>query len=290
MPRNPSRLLVVVCTLVACAAPAFAQVVDNELPDQYVGVGVDEQLGAALPMDLELRDGDGKTVRLGDFFADGLPVILTLNYFDCPMLCNQQLEGLADGLRKVAMPLGEKYRVVTVSINPKDTAEKAAAAQKKYLDRYERPTGRQTPWAFLVGSPENVKSLADVVGFRYKWLEKQKEYSHTASATLCSPKGKICRYLYGLEYKPETLRLGLVEASEGKLGTTLDRIILFCSHYYAPDGSYKLRAIRVVQILMGGFGVGLAAVLAMFWRREIAAGFGLGRPAGATSAVTEVKR
>jgi protein SCO1/2 len=249
----------------------LGQLPDNTLPKQFEGVGIDEHTGSMVPLDLEFVDSNFEKVKLRDLFKGDVPVAITLNYFQCKLLCNVQLEGLAAGLRKVPLPLGEKYKVVTVSIDPRDDATRAREAEKKYLALYDRPVDNARGWHFLTGEDQAIKQLAKAVGFKYHWLEKQQEFSHTAVVVLCSPRGKICRYLYGVEYAPETLRLGLVESSEGKVGNTLDQLILFCSMYTGAEG-YKLQALRIMQLGAGGFGVLLAAFLMYWWRREIMAG------------------
>ncbi|HVJ81081.1 MAG TPA: SCO family protein, partial [Planctomycetia bacterium] len=257
------------------AAPTAAQRADQELPRQAQGVGVDEKLGDRLPLGLIFNDSAGKPIRLKDAFATGKPVVLTLNYFTCPMLCNLHLSSLSKGLHRVPLAMGKDYVTVTVSINPNEGPEQAALGEKRYLGEYGRPVTDGKGWHFLTGKPAEIEKLADSVGFRYKWLPDAKEYAHVAVTMICSPDGKICRYLYGLGknpdstgYDPETLKLSLIEASDGKVGTTLDRVILFCFHFDSGTGKHVLAAVQVMKL--GGLATVLAlgALLAWFWRRE----------------------
>jgi protein SCO1/2 len=270
--------------LLAAASAGFGQEFQgriDELPEAAKGVDVEEKLGAMLPMDASFVDSEGKRTTLGDCFADKKTVILTLNYFDCPVMCQVQLEGLVAGMRKTTLDLGKDYKVVTIDIDPREGPERAATAEKKFLDLYERSTGGARGWHFLTAggtSSREIERVADSVGYRYKWLPKQKQFSHQAAIMVISPLGKVCRYLYGVEFKPETLRMALIEASEGKLGTTLEHVIFRCFVYDPAIGSYKLHAMRAMQLISGAIAVLLAIVLGLYWRKEILGWAGRGRP------------
>jgi protein SCO1 len=253
----------------------------DDLPEAAKGVDVEEKLGAMLPMDAVFVDSDGKTVTLGECFAEKKTVILTLNYFDCPVLCQTQLEGLAAGLRKTTLDLGKDYKVITVDIDPREGAERAAKAESKFLGLYERPLDGRKGWHFLTAggqSDSQIRRVAEAVGYSYKWLPKQKQYSHQAAVMVISPLGKVCRYLYGVEFKPETMRMALIEGSEGKLGTTLEHVIFRCFVYDPSIGSYKLHAMRAMQLISGGIGLLLAIVLGIYWRKELLGLATRGRP------------
>ncbi len=207
-------------------------------------------------------------MRLGDYFRDGLPVILTLNYSDCPMLCSLELNGLVQSLKQLEWTLGREFRIVTVSLDPSETPEKASRTKQRYLRQYGR-AGTDAGWSFLVGNEAQVRQLADAVGFRYRYVPDKKEYYHAAALTLVTPSGRIGRYLYGVEFHPRTLRLGLTETGEGKIGSAMDQLILYCSMYDAKEGSYALVASRVMSL--GGlvaFAL-LASLLGVLWRGEI---------------------
>lgn len=231
----------------------------DEVPKQLRGVDIKERLGQMLPRDLAFRDDEGRKLVLGDVFDGKHPVIFTLNYSNCPMLCSMQLNGFVDGLKQVEWGMNRDYRVVTVSLQPNEDQAIASRTKSRYLTQYGRPDARPG-WRFLAGSEQNVKAFADAIGFSYYYDVERQEYAHPPAIVLASPDGKIARYLYGLQYEPKTLRLGLVEASEGRVGTTLDRLILYCFHYDSSVGRYAPVARKVMQ-LGGAVAVVLLAVL-----------------------------
>lgn len=236
-------------------------------PKQLEGVGVEEHLEQTLPLDLSFTDDAGKKVRLGDFFNQDRPVLLSLNYSSCPMLCNVQLTGLATALGEVPWTAGTEYDVVSVSIDPNETVEQAAKAKQRYVELYGKP-GTEKGWHFLVGDEKSIAELAKAVGFQYHYVESRGEYAHPAVFELVSPEGKISRYIYGVNFDPQMLRLSLVEASEGKVGTTIDRFLLFCFHYDAEEGRYSPMARNVMKV--GGAVTVAVLVLALsaFFLRE----------------------
>ncbi len=251
---------------VLVANDAVAQLVED-LPDGVKGVGVDEKLGAQVPANLKFRDDRGKVIALADIFSGDRPVLLSLNYSSCPMLCRVQLNGLVEGLKKMEWTTGEEFDVVSVSIDPLETVEQAALTKKKYLEEYGR-SGAGSGWRFLTGREESIRKLADTVGFRYKYLEDRKEYSHTAALMVCSPEGKVCRYLYGVMFEPQTVRLSLVEAADGKVGTTIDRFLLFCFHYDETEGRYGPVAKRIMAAGGAVTVLVLGLSLAPYWLRR----------------------
>lgn len=236
-------------------------------PKRLNGIDVDEQLDTQLPLDLAFTDTDGKAVKLGDFFDGERPVVITLNYSDCPMLCSLQLTGLVKGMKQMDWTAGKEFRVVTVSLNPEEKPERSAQTKQRYLTEYGRSEA-QAGWHFLTGSEANIKALANAIGFRYGYNEVRQEYVHPAAITLATPKGKIARYLYGIEYHPKTLRLGLVESSEGKIGTTVDKLILYCFHYDSSEGKYAPVAMNIMQVAGGATALLLGGVLTSLWGNE----------------------
>jgi protein SCO1/2 len=233
------------------------------LPPELAGVGIDEHLGAPLPLDVEFVDATGKAVKLRDYFDGQRPVILTLNYYRCPMLCGLMLNGLLDALRQLDWTAGQQFQVVTVSFDPLETHQLANIKRQNYLKAYERPTGN---WHFLTGRQPSIDKLLEVTGFRIRYNEQRREWMHLAAPIICTPDGHVSRYLYGVLFEPKTLRLSLVEASEGKIGTTVDRILLYCYHY--EGGQYTLAAMNIVRAGGGLTLVILATFLAVLWRRE----------------------
>ncbi len=243
-----------------------AQAVQDSL-QELSGVKVVEHLGDHIPMNLHFTDDQGQPVTIGDYFGKGKPVILILAYYECPMLCNLVMNGVSDGIKKLDWQPGKDYEIVTVSINPKDSVFLAAAKKKTYLTSLNMP-GAENGWHFLVGPADQSKALAEAVGFEYKYLPDKDQYAHPACIFLLGPDGKISRYLYGITYKQNDLKLGLLEASEGKIGNTIDKIILFCYHYDPDAKGYALIAGNVMKI--GGIVtfVVLALFLGVFWLRE----------------------
>lgn len=241
-------------SLLVCPRAARGQFVD---PDQGIGVhpdllkevGIDQKLNDSVPLSLTFRDEQGKPVELGQYF-DGKPVILTLVYYNCPMLCTQVLNGLDRTLRLIPMSIGKDFNVLTVSIDPSDRPVLAAAKQQLYTGIYGRP-GAAQGWHFLTGEEPQIKALADAVGFRYAYDPDSKQFAHAAGIMMLTPDGKIARYFYGVQYPERDIRLGLVDASRGKIGTPVDQVLLFCYHYDPHTGKYGLLISRVIQLAGG---------------------------------------
>lgn len=236
------------------------------LPLALREIGIDEKLNAALPLEAAFVNQDGKAVKLKDYFDGKRPVVLTLNYYRCPMLCGLTLNGLADGMKQLEWTAGNQFRVVTVSFDSHEPHALAHAKRRNYLDYLDRPEAAGD-WSFLVGNQASINQLLSATGFKVKWDPQREEWAHAAALILCTPDGRISRYLYGIEYDPKTMRLSLVEASEGKVGSTLDKILLFCFHYDG-DGKYALHAMNLMRasgvIVMAGLG----SFLVYYWRRE----------------------
>ena len=248
-------------------APAHVGAQVNQSVKDLDGVGVDEKLGEAIPLELEFRDSSGKTISLKDLFEGERPVILSLNYAECPLLCQLQLTGLVNGLRDLKWTAGQEFDVVSVSVDPKETAQQARQVKQRYLRQYGR-AGCADGWKFLTGDTEAIQAIADSVGFRYRYVSDRKEYAHAAVVMVCTPSGTISRYLYGVNYPPQTLRLSLVEAGEGKIGSTLDRVLLFCFHYDAASGKYAPVARRLLKVAAGMTLVAIAVGVLPAWIRR----------------------
>ncbi len=247
-----------------CAAAARAERAEP-LPDALKGVGVTEHLGDKIPLDLRFKDTDGRWVELNQFFDGRRPVLLTLNYSNCPMLCGLQLNGVFDALGKMPWDIGDRFQMITVGIDPLETPEKAGMTKQKYLQEYRR-AGAAEGWRFLTTPrEEDIKKLADSLGFRYRF--EGGEYLHAAVTFILTPDGRISRYLYGVEYDPQTFRLSLLEAADGKIGTTVDRFLLFCFHYDAAKGRYGPAAFRLMQ-LGGGLTVLIVGGAILILRRR----------------------
>jgi len=247
--------------LLALAIPAAAQFTD---PSQNVGVkpellqqaGIDQKLNNQVPLDLTFRDEHGNSVKLDQFF-DGKPVILTLVYYNCPMLCTQVLNALDRSLETIPLEIGKDFNVITVSIDPTDYPALADAKHAVYAGMYRRP-GAQYGWHFLTGQDPQIKALADSVGFRYAFDPDSHQYAHASGIMVLTPQGKVSKYFYGVTYPARDVRLGLVDASQEKIGTLADQVLLYCYHYDPHTGKYGLLISRVLQlggvvtVLIGG--------------------------------------
>jgi protein SCO1/2 len=214
-------------------------------PELLKQVGIDQKLNQAIPLNLAFRDENGQTVELAQFFGQK-PVILTLVYYNCPMLCTQVLNGVESGLKELPTDIGKQFEVVTVSIDPTESHVLAKVKQEMYVGMYGRP-GAAQGWHFLTGDEPQIKQLADALGFRYAYDPDTKQFAHASAIMLLTPEGKISRYFYGIQYPSRDLRLGLVEASEGKIGTPVDQVLLFCYHYDPATGKYGLLISHIIQ-------------------------------------------
>lgn len=237
------------------------------LPARLKGVDVTEHLGASLPKEATLLDSDGRTVRLGDLFDGKRPVVLTFNYSNCPMLCSLQLSRFVQALSQVKRTAGSDFQIATISIDPVETAERAAETKARYLRDYGRPEAA-SGWHFLRGSERTVRSIADAVGFSYTYNEDRKEWLHAAALMVLTPDGRVARYIYGVDYHPETLNLSIVEGSEGKIGSTMDRLVLYCFHYDESEGRYAPIAMNIMRVGAGLVAVLLGAFLSVYWLAE----------------------
>jgi protein SCO1/2 len=248
------------------AVPAVAQLAD-QVPPQLEEVGIEEHLDAKIPMNLEFRDEYGAVVTLGDYFDGEKPVILTLNYYKCPMLCGLQLNGLLDGLMELDWTPGQEFEMVTVSINPLETPALATEKKQNYMKRYERPSAAKG-WHFLTGREPEIRQLASTLGFGYTFDRKTGEYAHAAAIFVSTPDGRVARYLYGIEYPPRRLRLALLEASAGEIGTTIDQLILYCFHYDPSSRRYSPVAMNIMRLGGGATALILGLSLGGYWLRE----------------------
>lgn len=252
------------------ARPGSGTVVSG-LPKALREVGIDQKLNEQLPLDLVFRNEKGETVKLGDYFGKK-PVLLSLVYYQCPMLCNQVLNGMVTAFKVLSFKTGEEFDVVTVSFDPRETPALAAAKKKTYVDYL--PEAKRAPaangWHFLTGDEASIKRLTEAVGFRYHFDEATDQFAHASAIYVATPQGKLARYFYGIEYSPKDLRLGLVEASENKIGSRVDQLLLYCYHYDPATGKYGAVVMNMVRL--GGI-VTLIAMVALFFimRRRTAA-------------------
>ena len=261
MPEKPGAVLITAVLL--ALSPADAQRLESGVGDE---IGIEQRLGEHLPLGLTFVDETGRTVALGDYFGPK-PVVLALVYYECPMLCTQVLNGLLRSLRVLAFSVGEEFDVVTVSIDPGESASLAAAKKREYTEKYRRDTGSRG-WHFLTGSDEKIEQLAESVGFRYQYDEETDLYTHASGIMIVTPQGELSRYFYGVEYAPKDLRLGLIEASENRIGNPVDQILLLCFQYDPATGKYTLAVLNSLRVAGVATVFGLAVFVGAMLRRE----------------------
>jgi protein SCO1 len=233
-------------------------------PARLGGIDIEEHPNLLMPLSLEFVDTRGTKVRLSDYVRGERPVIFTLNYSDCPMLCSLQLNGLVTALGSLDRVLGRDFEIVTISLDPAETSDRARATEDRYRAQVESGAG----WHFLTGSKANIDAAADALGIRYGYNEARREYVHPASLVITTPGGRISRYLYGIEYHPKTLSLSLVEAAEGKIGSSVDRFILYCFHYDETEGRYAPAAMNIMRLGGGLTALLLGGFLGSYWLRH----------------------
>ncbi len=229
-------------------------------------VGIDQKLGASVPLDLIFRDEEGRAVRLGTYFGEK-PVILSLVYYECPMLCTLILNGLVRSLRALSFTAGKEFTVLTVSFDPREGSELAAAKKQAYMRVYGRPEAERG-WHFLTGEEAAIRRLTEAVGFRYAFDSETGQFAHASGIMVLTPQGRIARYFYGIEYAPRDLRLGLVEAAQGKIGSPVDQILLYCYHYDPKVGRYSLIVMNVLRLAGVATVLVLGGFLVVMFRRD----------------------
>jgi protein SCO1/2 len=248
------------------AMPASSALPAGQRPAALRDVGYDQRLGERVPLDLALRDETGAAVRLGDVLG-GRPAVLSLVYYECPMLCTLTLNGLVGALRAVPFEPGRDFSLVTVSFDARERPEQALLRKRAYLARYKKP-GAEKGWRFLTGDAEPLQRLTQAVGFRYAWDAETRQFAHPAGVVVLTPEGRIARYLYGVEYAPKDLRLGIVEASQGRVGSPVDRLLLYCYQYDPTRGRYGAVVMRIVRTAGVLTVVALGGFVALALRRE----------------------
>jgi protein SCO1/2 len=263
-------------TLAALAAalllgPALGQeppprVSSAQLPKALEGVGIDQRLNEPAPLDLEFLDERGARVQLGDYFGSK-PVILALVYYECPMLCTLELNGLLRALRVLALDLNQDFEIVTVSFDPGETPELAAKKKKEYTAQYGR-AGAGEGWHFLTGSQASIEALTRAVGFRYKYNPATDLFNHASAIVVLTPEGRLSKYFYGIEYSARDLRLGLVEASAGRIGSPVDEVLLYCFHYDPETGKYGVAIMNVLRLAGVATVIALGGFVALMLRRD----------------------
>ena len=244
----------------------FPQQLKENFPSERP-IDIIENLGGYIPLEEKFVNESGEIIEIGSFFNNEIPTILTLNYFECPMLCTLVLNGLAESIKNLTLNSGDDYQIITIDINPNEKTLFANQKKKNYIKGYGLQNVEKN-WHFLTGTQESIKKIADSIGYIYYYDEKRDEYMHPAAITLLSSEGKISRYLYGIEYPNKDLKLGILEASEGKVGSTLDKIILYCYHYDPYKNTYTIFATNVMRL--GGIFtiIFLCIMIAGYWKKD----------------------
>ena len=241
----------------------------NGMPDALQSVGIDQKLGDTLPLDAEFTDENGQPVKLGQYFNKRRPVILALVYYECPMLCNQVLNGLTGSLKGINFNAGKDFDVLAVSFDARENDKPELAKNKKasYMERYGRP-GTENGWHFLTGSQASIDAITGAAGFKYKWDEKSDQFAHASAVMVVTPQGKLSRYFYGIDYSPNDIKLGVMDSAENHIGNVSDQLLLYCYHYDPATGKYGFAILSVIR----GFAVitllGMAAMGFVFWKRN----------------------
>lgn len=241
----------------------------NGMPDALKNIGIEQKLGDQLPLDTVFKNEDGQQVKLGSYFEKGRPVILALVYYECPMLCNEVLNGLTGSLKGMSFNAGKEFEVVAISFDARENDKPDLAKNKKasYMERYGRP-GTEDGWHFLTGDQAAIDAVTKAAGFNYHWDEKTNQFAHAGGVMIVTPDGRMSKYLYGIDYSPKDLKFGLMESAENKVGSAADKLLLYCYHYDPATGKYGFAILKAVRI------AGVATLLAMgfmgfvFWRRN----------------------
>lgn len=240
----------------------------QQLPAALQDVDIEEKLGAQLPLDARFTTQDGRQVALGDLLRRDRPLLLSLVYFNCPMLCGLILTGQARAMRETGLRPGRDYDALTISFDPTDTTKAAAERQRGYLQAFGDPDAKRA-WTFATGQEPQIRAVTDALGFRYAYDARTKQYAHVAAIFVLTPGGRVSRYLYGVEFPSKDVRLALVEASEGRVGTSFDRLLLTCYRYDPASRKYEPYVLGVVRIAMLGVLGGLGVMLGVLWRRDL---------------------
>jgi protein SCO1/2 len=277
--RNATLGLAVACVLIA-ALPVAAQtngspvtgnarepgMPSSTVPAALREIGFDQNLDKQVPLDAPFKDETGRVVKLGDYFGKR-PVVMVFAYYDCPMLCTLVINGLASALNVLSLVPGKDFEIVTVSFNPRDTPATASAKKAAYIARDKQP-GAAAAWHFLTGDPSSIDRLTKAAGFRYVWDEETKQFAHPTGVIVLTPEGRLARYLFGIEYGPRDLRYAIVDASNGKVGSAVDALVLYCYHYDPTLGRYSVSIMRLVRAAGAATVLAVGAFILVMVRRE----------------------
>lgn len=246
-----------------------SQTATNGLPDVLQKVGIEQKLGDQLPLDTVFKDENGQAVKLGDYFNKGRPVIIAFVYYECPMLCNEVLNGLTGSLKGISFDAGKEFDVIAISFDARENDKPDLAKNKKlsYMERYGRP-GTEKGWHFLTGSQESIDKATKAAGFNYQWDEKSNQFAHAGGIMVATTEGKLSRYFYGIDYGPKDVKFSLMESADNKVGNTAEKLFLYCYHYDPATGKYGLAILRVMRLGAIATVLILGISLVVFWRRD----------------------
>ena len=245
-----------------------AQSAGNGLPEALQKIGIEQKLGEQLPLETEFKNEDGQGIKLSRIFESGRPVILAFVYYECPMLCNEVLNGLSGSLKGISLDAGKDFDVVAISFDARENDKPNLAKNKKaaYMERYGRP-GAEKGWHFLTGTQASIDSVTKAAGFGFRWDEKSEQFAHAGGVMLVTPQGKMSRYFYGIDYSPRDLKLGVMESAENRVGNAADQMLLYCYHYDPATGKYGLAILSIIRIGAVLTLLGMGAMGFVFWRR-----------------------
>jgi len=246
-----------------------SQSVGVGLPEELKKIGIQQRLGEKMPLDTEFKDESGRTVKLGDYFNQGRPVVLAFVYYECPMLCNEVLNGLTGSLKGIGLDAGKDFDVVAISFDARENDKPDLARNKKesYMARYGRP-GTEKGWHFLTGTPPSIEAATKAAGFGFDWDEKSGQFAHAGGIMVTTPDGRLSKYFYGIDYAPRDLKFGIMESADNKVGSAAEQLLLFCYHYDPATGKYGLAILKVMRIMAVLTILGMGAMGLVFWRRN----------------------
>ncbi len=241
----------------------------NGLPQALQKVGIEQKLDSQLPLDATFKDENGNQIKLGEYFNKGKPVVLALVYYECPMLCNEVLNGLTGSLKGVSFDAGKDFDIVAISFDARENEKPDLAKNKKaaYLNKYERK-GTENGWHFLTGTQAEIDKVTGAVGFNYQFDTATDQFAHAGGIMMTTPEGRLSRYFYGIDYQPRDLKFGLIDSSQSKIGNPAEQLYLYCFHYNPADGKYGLAVLRVMRLTAVATLIGLGGMLFVFWRRN----------------------
>ena len=249
--------------------PNQAGGVSSGLPTALKNVGIEQKLNGQLPLDAQFTDENGNTVKLGDYFGNGRPIILALVYYECPMLCNEVLNGLTGSLKGISFDAGKDFDIVAISFDARENEKPDLAKSKKagYLTRYGR-AGAENGWHFLSGTQGEIDKVTNAVGFNYQYDEATEQFAHAGGVMVITPEGKISRYLYGIDYAPKDLKFGLMDSAENKIGNPAEQLYLYCFHYDPSTGKYGLAILSILRLFAVATLLGIVGMFFIFWRNN----------------------